>query len=264
MKSIEKYPLHFRVDKAGEAFIGPWQLYSGSKRDLLDFLGEMASCGEPVLAVTPNVDQVLNLRNHDILRQSYDAAALRIVDGSPLLLLSRALGAKSIERITGADLLVACTNESQSRGWRIAVLGGTAGAGIRATKHLADLGRTANLKQIPLPYLPTADHEGSIEGIKLLQSYSPHVVFICLGSPKQENWFLHWKHVLPNAVYVGAGAAIDFAAGDLRRAPLVLRRSGFEWLWRLLMEPRRLSHRYLVKGPAFIKVAVQSWRLRSK
>jgi glycosyltransferase involved in cell wall biosynthesis len=101
-----------------------------------------------------------------------------------------------------------------------------------------------------------------------LRSLRPDIVFLCLGFPLQEAWWAHWRDRLPAAVYVGAGAAVDFAAGVRSRAPRAVQRLGMEWCWRLAQEPRRLAHRYLVRGPRFLVVAARSlrhgWRERTR
>ncbi|MDN5573728.1 MAG: WecB/TagA/CpsF family glycosyltransferase, partial [Micrococcales bacterium] len=91
-----------------------------------------------------------------------------------------------------------------------------------------------------------------------LAQLDPSLVYLCLGSPKQEAWFEHWRRELPAAVYVGAGAAVDFAAGARRRAPRALQMIGGEWTWRLVQEPRRMAGRYLGRGPRFLGVIARS------
>lgn len=90
-----------------------------------------------------------------------------------------------------------------------------------------------------------------------------NLLFVCLGSPKQELWLLAHHRALPPLVAVCAGAGIDFISGAARRAPLMWRRAGFEWLYRLLHEPRRLAPRYLIRDPAFLGVAVRALRDKS-
>lgn len=106
--------------------------------------------------------------------------------------------------------------------------------------------------------LSDVDDPASLEVVEALASLEPDLVFVCLGSPKQDVWVSRWRAKLPPAVYIGAGAAVDFVAGTKRRAPRALQRLGLEWAFRLAQEPRRLARRYLVRGPAFAMVAVRS------
>ncbi|MDO9192167.1 MAG: WecB/TagA/CpsF family glycosyltransferase, partial [Undibacterium sp.] len=78
-----------------------------------------------------------------------------------------------------------------------------------------------------------------------------HVVFVGLGCPKQERWMAaHCGRI--NAVMIGVGAAFDYHAGTIKRAPLSWQRHGFEWLYRLISEPRRLFMRYLITNTLFV------------
>lgn len=111
---------------------------------------------------------------------------------------------------------------------------------------------------VPMPMLSDAADPASQDAIASLVAFKPDVVFVCLGAPKQERWFRVWRDKLPGGVYIGAGAAVDFAAGTKRRAPRVVQEMGLEWVWRVFQEFGRLAPRYFVKGPSFVRIAIQS------
>jgi N-acetylglucosaminyldiphosphoundecaprenol N-acetyl-beta-D-mannosaminyltransferase len=90
-----------------------------------------------------------------------------------------------------------------------------------------------------------------------LAAAEPDLIFLCLGSPKQELWAADNWADLTKSTIICAGAAVDFEAGQVRRAPQAVRSMGAEWLYRLLLEPGRLWHRYLVRGPRFAKIVVR-------
>ena len=92
-----------------------------------------------------------------------------------------------------------------------------------------------------------------------LSTAKPDVVFVGLGPPKQEIWMARHADELGGAVLVGVGAALDVAAGRFRAAPSWMTRWGFEWLWRLAHEPRRLARRYLIDDPWILW-----WALRTR
>jgi N-acetylglucosaminyldiphosphoundecaprenol N-acetyl-beta-D-mannosaminyltransferase len=81
------------------------------------------------------------------------------------------------------------------------------------------------------------------------------ILFVGLGCPRQEKWIDSERGCIP-AVMIGVGAAFDFHAGLKRQAPAWMQKIGFEWLFRLLMEPRRLWIRYLYHNPRFILLAI--------
>jgi N-acetylglucosaminyldiphosphoundecaprenol N-acetyl-beta-D-mannosaminyltransferase len=88
----------------------------------------------------------------------------------------------------------------------------------------------------------------------------PNLILVALGAPKQELWIAARRARLAPAVSLGVGAALDFAAGAVRRAPGWMQRAGLEWLYRLAQEPRRLARRYLRDDPKFLAVLVRTWR----
>ncbi len=233
-------------------------LETGTAEQLEDSLDALIRTGRPELVVTANVDQVLNLASSPGLRRAYEAARLRLIDGMPLVLLARTLGARRVHRHTGADLLPLSARRSATRGWRVVIAGGSSEIAADAVRRLRAQHPSAQIEHVPFPYLDQVS-DGASEGVvRHLELLDPDVVFLCLGSPKQEEWFLHWRERLPGAVYIGAGAAVDFAAGARSRAPRIVQQAGFEWVWRLSQEPTRLGARYLVKGPRFIGVIVRS------
>lgn len=210
------------------------------------------------LVVTPNVDQVIDLETSPMLRRAYGSASLRTIDGMPLVVLARALGAKRPQRHTGADLLFQSVAWAERNGWNIAITGGDPMATQQAVQRLRFLHPTVDVIGIEFPQISDVADPQSKVVLKDLKSIKPNIVFLCLGAPKQESWFLEWRDLLPDGVYIGAGAAVDFAAGHRMRAPKLIQKLGFEWAWRLIQEPRRLARRYLLKGPRFLKFIFMS------
>lgn len=233
-------------------------LETGTAAELEDRIDALARTGRPELVITANVDQVLNLRTSERLRRAYQAAALRLIDGMPLVLLARALGARRVHRHTGADLLPLLAAHSAQRGWRIVITGGSDEIASAAAQRLSRRHPEAQIHHVPFPRLQRPEDPASRSVVEQLERLRPDLVFLCLGSPKQEVWFLRWRDHLPAAVYVGAGAAVDFAAGAKTRAPRFIQSAGFEWAWRLSQEPGRLGGRYLLKGPRFLGVIARS------
>jgi N-acetylglucosaminyldiphosphoundecaprenol N-acetyl-beta-D-mannosaminyltransferase len=91
----------------------------------------------------------------------------------------------------------------------------------------------------------------------------PDIMLVCLGCPKQEKWISRNRHILDVPVMVAAGATIDFLAGNMARAPVWMRHSGTEWVFRLLQEPRRLAGRYADDALHFFPAVLrQMWRQR--
>ncbi|TQJ59912.1 N-acetylglucosaminyldiphosphoundecaprenol N-acetyl-beta-D-mannosaminyltransferase [Arthrobacter sp. SLBN-83] len=248
---------------AGESLlVGSFPVFTGDDSELLDALDELVSANQRSLVVTVNVDQLVDLGRSEGLFAAYEAASLRTLDGMPLVWMAKWAGAPTVHRQTGADLLTKCVSASRERGWKIVILGGGDKANDLAVRNLVRQHQEADLLGMKLPYSNGLD--GLEEELSLLSDFSPDIVFVCLGSPKQEKLFMEYQALLPPAVYIGAGAAVDFASGLKVRAPVTLQKMGLEWVWRLLQEPRRLAYRYLVKGSAIGRIGYNTIRKRNR
>jgi len=248
------------VDERGEIHLNDFQLFGGDTVTLLAEIDALLARREPALVVTVNVDQILDLEREHKTMEVYQGADLLVMDGMPVVQLARMLGADEVHRHTGADLLPLMAEESADRGWRVSILGGASGVAEAAAAQLRETYPGALVHSVEFPMMRDVTDPASRSVVEALAEQRPDLVFVCLGAPKQELWTLAWRDQLPPAVYVGAGAAVDFAAQKVSRAPQWLQRIGGEWLWRLAQEPRRLASRYLLKGPRFLRVMARSLR----
>jgi len=203
--------------------------------------------------VTPNVD-ILRLALADPQAAALIAdAELAVPDGVPLLWLARCMGHLRLTRVTGADLIASLSAAAADAGASVFVLGGPPGAAERATQALQ--------RQFPEliiagysspPFGFEQDPKAWVAAISEVVAAAPDIVFCGLGFPKQERLAEAVRPMLPRSWFVGCGAAILFASGEVRRAPLWMQRSGLEWSYRLIQEPSRLWRRYLLRDLPFL------------
>jgi N-acetylglucosaminyldiphosphoundecaprenol N-acetyl-beta-D-mannosaminyltransferase len=209
---------------------------------------------------TPNVDHIVRLYKDCAFRQAYASASLVLADGMPVIWASRLLRRPLQMRVTGADLLPAVCEMAASTGRSVFLLGGLAGVAERAAHNLRL--RYAGL-QIAGTYSPALGFERDAAErariIERINAVRPDILAIGLGAPKQELWIAGNRSELHFGVALCIGAAIDFAAGELERAPRWMQEQGFEWLWRLSQQPRRLWRRYLVEDMAFARIVAREW-----
>jgi N-acetylglucosaminyldiphosphoundecaprenol N-acetyl-beta-D-mannosaminyltransferase len=210
--------------------------------------------------VTPNVDHVVLYRESEAFRTACNGAALRLADGMPIVWASRLLGRPLRARTAGADLFPALCQMAAARGHTVFLLGGAAGvaeqAAIRLTGRLPGL-RIAGVHAPPDRF--DSKGEAAEAAVRAVNSARPSLLFVALGTPKQELWVEHhWKR-LDVGVALCCGAALDFVAGVQIRAPVWMQRAGLEWLWRLAREPGRLWRRYLVRDAAFVGIFLKEW-----
>lgn len=196
--------------------------------------------------VTPNVD-IMRLCEDPALKKMVNSADLVVCDGAPILWASHLIGDPLPERVTGASLIWTISQAAAERDQRIFLLGAAPGVAARAAQRL-----NATIAGAPVvgTYSPPMGFEKSQEErdqvVRAIGLSRPDIVLCAFGFPKQERLIQELQRHFPTAWFIGCGAAVDMAAGHLRRAPEPLRRLGLEWVHRLLQEPGRLWRRYLV------------------
>jgi N-acetylglucosaminyldiphosphoundecaprenol N-acetyl-beta-D-mannosaminyltransferase len=214
-------------------------------------LGELAT-GKGGVVVTPNVDH-LRRRGRDLSFLALLAEAnLVVADGMPLVWASRLQGTPLPQRVAGSDLISSLSAAAASQGRSVYLLGGDPGTAQGAAVTLRD--RYPQLRVAGTCCPPVGFERDEAELARLadeLNQAKPDIVYVALGSPKQELLIDRMRRVLPGAWWLGVGVSFSFLCGDMRRAPLWMRKWGMEWVHRLLQEPRRLFKRYVVVGVPF-------------
>ena len=219
--------------------------------------------------VTPNLDHLRQLRRDGPLTSCYAEADLVMADGMPLVWASRLQRTPLPGRVSGSDLIWSLSAAAARTGRSVYLLGGDPGTAEETSARLA--ARSPGLRVAGCccpPHGFEQRPEGLAEVVERLAAARPDVVFVALGTPKQEVLIgsLRRRGLLPQAWWVGVGISFSFIAGNVRRAPVWVRRLGLEWLHRLAQEPGKLSRRYLLDGlPYGAAFAVRSaWKgLRS-
>lgn len=228
-------------------------------------IAAMIASGRPHYLATANVDFLVQALGDVELRRILFDAHLVLADGMPVVWASRFLGNPLPARVTGSDLVPRLLAESERQGWRVFLLGGTEQSLGQATGRIrSQYPRLALVGAYSPPFRPLLemDHE---DLLRRLREAKPDLLFVAFGCPKQEKWLsMHYRRAgVP--VGIGVGATIDFLAGTFRRAPVWMQRTGLEWVFRLLQEPRRLAGRYgrglWIFGGAILR---QWWRMRSR
>ena len=209
--------------------------------------------------VTMNAQFVEIAHQEERFAELLRRADLSVADGVSLVWASRWLGQFVPERVAGADLMMRLCETAASKGKTVYFLGGSPGAASCAAGRLSqELPRLAivGVDCPPKGFLDNPDECARVAN--RIESARPDLLFVGLGAPKQEYWIERYSY-LPAKVMMGIGGSFEFVAGFRKRAPLLVQKSGFEWLWRLCMEPRRLWKRYLVGNSVFLFVVFRQW-----
>lgn len=202
--------------------------------------------------VTPNLDFMRRLSSDETFAALCRGADLIVADGMPLIWASRLQGTPLPQRVAGSDLILSLSREAGRRGRSIFLLGGAPGTDAKAAKELQARFPGLHIAGHCCPEIGTQpDAQTIFDLVDQIRRDKPDIVFVALGSPKQEQLIAALFPHLPRAWWIGVGVSFSFVCGDIRRAPRWMQRAGLEWVHRLIQEPRRLAGRYLLKGLPF-------------
>ena len=205
--------------------------------------------------VLANVHVVVTAAREPAFSAVLAEADLATPDGAPVAWMLRILGRVGQERVSGPDLTWALLGRCAAEGLPVYFFGSSRETlGLLAERISAAFPALVAGFEAP-PFRPMTLEEDA-ETVASINASGAGLVFVGLGCPKQEHWMLAHRGRI-NAVMLGVGAAFDFHAGTVSRAPLWMREHGLEWLHRLASEPRRLWRRYLVTNTFFVLMAAR-------
>ena len=198
--------------------------------------------------------------NRDYAKVLAEADAL-LPDGIGIRIAARWLGVGMRHNVNGTDLFPILCQRAAAQGIPLAMIGGRAGVAEACARRICEQVPNLNVALISTGFFPTEDAAKAVAA--QIQKLGRVIVLVGMGSPRQEQWAWRFLRHSTGATVLTVGGLFDFYSGRLPRAPIVWREIGFEWLWRLLQEPRRLAKRYLVGNPLFLLLALEQ-RLRGR
>jgi len=219
-----------------------------ARRRILDAL----SVGQGGNVVTVNLDHLVRCRRQSNYRDLVARASLVVADGMPLVWASRIQGTPLPERVAGSTMSLNLGEDLGRAGKRLFLLGGNPGVAEEAAVVLIDQYPGLFIAGTHCPPFGFEENPGAMEAIRnALRTAQPDVVYVALGSPKQEKLIDRLRAEMPElsgAWWLGVGISLSFITGEIERAPLWMQRVGLEWAYRLAQEPKRLFRRYLIDG----------------
>jgi N-acetylglucosaminyldiphosphoundecaprenol N-acetyl-beta-D-mannosaminyltransferase len=214
-------------------------------------LSELAS-GRGGMTVTPNLDHLRRCHSDMQFAAMVAEAEMVVADGMPLIWASRLAGCGLPQRVAGSDLILTLSAAAANAGRSIYLLGGAPGTAEGAAEVLRS--RHPNIRIVGTNCPPMGFDQNENEMAKMVAALvkaQPDIVFVALGSPKQEYLIDRIRNSLPRTWWLGVGVSFSFLTGHVQRAPRLLQQTGFEWVHRLAQEPKRLFKRYVVQGLPF-------------
>lgn len=198
-----------------------------------------------------NVHTTVMAYRNDEYRKVQNSGAMALPDGKPLSMVSRMRGHERARRVPGPDLMVRMFEESKEKGYRHYFLGSTEKTLGELKKRLQSKYPYLRIAGMYSPPFRTLSEAEDSDLIKRINETSPDFVWVALGAPKQEKWMYQHQFKI-NGLMLGVGAAFDFSAGTVRRAPKWMQELCLEWLYRILQDPVRLIPRYVSTNWCFL------------
>jgi N-acetylglucosaminyldiphosphoundecaprenol N-acetyl-beta-D-mannosaminyltransferase len=226
-----------------------------SMEETLQTIEGFIHTGRPHQHVVVNVDKLVKASRDPELRQIINDCALVNVDGMPVVWASRLLGKPLKERVAGVDLFEALMRRAGDKGWRVFLLG--------AKEEVVS--KVAATYQHKYPRLVLAGYrngywKGEAEETQVVEQIRdarPDLLFVAISSPKKEQFLGRYQAEMKIPFAMGVGGTFDVAIGHVKRAPVWMQKSGLEWFYRFLQEPRRMFRRYFIEDMAFVRLLLK-------
>ncbi len=198
-----------------------------------------------------NVHTTVMAFRDESYRKVQNSGAMALPDGQPLSIVSRRRGYSEAQRVPGPDLMPAILHLSEEKGYRHYFYGSTPETLEKLRKVLLD--RFPKLQIVGMyapPFRPLTEEEDQ-EAVRQINESGADFVWVALGAPKQEKWMYEHRGRV-NGLMIGVGAAFDFIAGTVRRAPMWMQKLCLEWVYRICQDPKRMFPRYVSTNFAFL------------
>lgn len=198
-----------------------------------------------------NVHTTVMAFRDESYRKVQNSGAMALPDGQPLSIVSRRRGYSEAQRVPGPDLMPAILHLSEEKGYRHYFYGSTPETLEKLRKVLLD--RFPKLQIVGMyapPFRPLTEEEDQ-EAVRQINGSGADFVWVALGAPKQEKWMYEHRGQV-NGLMIGVGAAFDFIAGTVRRAPMWMQKLCLEWVYRICQDPKRMFPRYVSTNFAFL------------
>jgi N-acetylglucosaminyldiphosphoundecaprenol N-acetyl-beta-D-mannosaminyltransferase len=186
------------------------------------------------------------------LRNIYNSADMVGIDSMPFLKWARIFYKKDSDRLYAPDIMMQVSKVAKDKGYTFFLYGGYPGAPEKLEAYLRErFDRIDVVGRYSPPFRPLTENEND-SICETINRARPDFLWVGLGSPKQDLWIHEHKHKLKGCIIVPSGATFDFFSGRIKQAPQFIRDLGFEWLYRLMQDFRRLWVRYTIYNIIFI------------
>lgn len=218
-----------------------------TRLDAIKRLCSILSCQNKSLILFLNVDCLKKAAQDEEYRYILNKADLVLSDGIGLKIASRLFGERMKENCNGTDLSPLILGLAAKRGHKIFLLGGKEGIAQKATENVK-----SDFPGVQIIGYHHGFFDNDEDIIQKINSSAADILFVATGVPKQEKWIYRNRDKLNPKVYLGVGALFDYLSWAIPRAPLGMRKVHLEWLWRIMINPKRMFKRYIIDDMSFL------------
>ena len=222
--------------------------------ETVEAIEQMITADKKSYIVAINVDVVMKIEDDPYLKKVVDRADMVLVDGKPLVWISKMHGKPLKAKISGSDLVPLLCEAAAEKGYKIFIIGGKDGIAAQAKEKLESKHPKIQIVGTYAPPFGFEKDEKELNHInQMISDVKPDLLIACFGCPKQEKWiYSNWQKLNIHCHVGTIGAVFDFFAGTTERAPLWWQQHSLEWLYRLIKEPKRMWRRYLIGNVLFL------------
>ena len=233
------------------------------EKNLIEIL---STSEEPKIITTFNIDFLRIIKKNKDFSNICNNSLWNLADGAGITSLVRLKHKQKIKRITGNDIFTVLLKLANYNNYRVAIVGGSKEVSDIVRQKIQNQfnGLSTNLICLSPQYLFEKDKNMNQDIIDEITTFEPDIVFAAMGCPRQEIWLSKNMQKFGSKINIGIGAVLDYYSGIKKRSPDLFQRFGFEWLWRLVNEPRRLFRRYVLNDIPFYLRTVSNLYFRQK
>lgn len=233
-------------------------IFAVGLRDAVDIVMESVSKKTGGYFCFVNVHLLMEAKNNSLTRNALNASSGNFADGTGVAWALKILGSRFSGRVRGTDMMLSLCARASAKKVKIFLYGNTETVNSILVSKLNKLFPEIDIVGSISPPFRDLTKEETDEIVCRINDAQPDILFVSLGAPKQENWMAIHKDKI-HCVQMGVGAAFNFITGTVRQAPVWMRHSGLEWLYRLPQQPGKTIRR-LMYVPGFVSETIKAYK----
>lgn len=222
------------------------RVLNGSLEEMMELSDEAIRNRKQIFGTGINLNQLYLIQNNPDFAHAIDNAVLCPPDGTPVMWISNWMGKPLKQKVVGPSITLALCELAAKKQYKVFVLGGKEGSAEKALEKVKKMYGNFKSEYYCPPFGFERDKSETAKIVKMLADSKADILLMALSAPKQEIFVERYRREFDIPVIFGAGIAIDYFAGRIKQAPEWVNKTGMEWCFRMVQEPKRLFERYII------------------